>query len=68
MSIRTLAEQEYAPGVIVALVEITEPDQERRLVYEVSCEACDTLAVGLSQIEAEAEAAHHDHHIERGRE
>ena len=69
MSIRTLREEERAPGVILAVVEVTSPGEDRRLVYEVSCEACDSLAVGLTLTEAQAELTEHDHHhIEKGQE
>jgi len=66
MSIRTISEDEVAPGVIVAVVEITEPGEDKRLVYEVSCEACDTLEVGLNYAEANAEAQVHREHQEEG--
>lgn len=69
MSIRTLTSDEPFPGVVVALVEVTEPGYDRRLVYEVSCEECDTFNPGLSQAEAQAELTEHDHHhVQKGQE
>ena len=70
MSIRTLSSDEPFPGVILAIVEVTSPGEDRRIVYEVSCEACDSFDPGLSYNEAQDELKEHDHHhhIEKGQE
>ena len=61
MSIRTISEEEHFPGVVLAVVEVTEPGEDRRLTYEVSCEACDSLSVGLTEAEAADELKEHEH-------
>lgn len=61
MAIRTLSSEERSPGVTFAVVEVTEPGVDRHVVYEVSCEACDSLAMGLTMTEAQAELIEHDH-------
>lgn len=68
MSIRTLSTEEPYPGVTVVLVEVTEPGEDKRLVYEVHCEHCDSFDADLTATEAQAALAEHTHHIEKGQE
>jgi hypothetical protein len=68
MSIRTLSSDEPYPGVVISLVEITDPGEDVRTVFEVTCEECDSFDSGLTLIEALEALVEHRHNIEKGRE
>jgi hypothetical protein len=63
MSIRTIHEERFGP-LTRSTVEITEnvdhPRGDVRIVYEIHCDDCDALLVGLTESEAIAETVGHE--------